>query len=278
MSPYAGDDRAMTERVPGPPGSRFAEIHRFASIDSTNRYLMDQARGGAAEGLVVVADHQEAGRGRLGRRWEAPAGANLLVSALLRLPPGGASGYLLTAAMALAAADACASTCGAEAGIKWPNDLVDAEGRKLAGILAEADLDGPAAGMVVVGIGINVTWPGPDDRLEGDGAAAPPTPPVALSTIWARPTTPGDLLDATLVALEPRLVALETAAGRAEVAAELARRCVTFGQDVRVDVGAGPFEGRAVGLTPDGHLEVDVAGERREVVAGDVRHVRPAGA
>ncbi|MGH9018808.1 MAG: biotin--[acetyl-CoA-carboxylase] ligase, partial [Acidimicrobiales bacterium] len=61
-------------------GTRFPDVRRFAELDSTNRYLLDQARDGAATGLVVVAGHQTAGRGRLGRRWEAPAGANLLAS------------------------------------------------------------------------------------------------------------------------------------------------------------------------------------------------------
>ncbi len=66
------------------PGPRFTDIRRFDTIDSTNRYLLEEARAGAPEGVVAVADHQTAGRGRLGRRWEAPAGANLLVSVLLR--------------------------------------------------------------------------------------------------------------------------------------------------------------------------------------------------
>jgi BirA family biotin operon repressor/biotin-[acetyl-CoA-carboxylase] ligase len=275
MSPVDGPGAAGPERQPGPAGTRFAEIHRFATIDSTNRYLMDMARGGAPEGLVAVAAHQEAGRGRLGRRWEAPAGSNLLASVLLRLPSDASAGHLVPAAMALATADACRSACGVEVGVKWPNDLVDGEGRKLAGVLAEVDLDGPAAGAVVVGVGVNVTWPGPADRLAGDGTAVAPTPPVALSTIWARPTTPGALLEAVLVALEPRLAALADAAGRAGLAAELARRCVTVGPVVRVDLPGGSFEGRAVGLTGEGHLEVEVDGVRRPVVAGDVRHLRP---
>ncbi|HEY5026412.1 MAG TPA: hypothetical protein VII76_15655, partial [Acidimicrobiales bacterium] len=64
--------------VPAPPHTRFGPVRRFAQIDSTNRYLLDEARAGAAEGTVAVADYQSAGRGRLGRRWEAPPGSNLL--------------------------------------------------------------------------------------------------------------------------------------------------------------------------------------------------------
>src|ERR1700686_1291505 len=78
------------------------EVRRFAELDSTNRYLLDEARAGAAEGLVAMADHQTAGRGRLGRRWEAPPGANLLVSVLLRPTLPTEELHLCTVAMALA--------------------------------------------------------------------------------------------------------------------------------------------------------------------------------
>src|SRR5437588_457948 len=91
---------------PGVGAHRFLDVRRFDSIDSTNRYLLDEARSGAPEGLVAVADSQEAGRGRLGRTWVAPPGSSLLVSVLLR--PGAAlpqsSSHLLTVAPALAAA------------------------------------------------------------------------------------------------------------------------------------------------------------------------------
>ncbi len=90
------------------PGTRFGPIRRFAEIDSTNRYLLDEARAGAAEGVVAVADYQSAGRGRLGRRWEAPPGSNLLVSVLLRPDPApSTSSTSARWRVALAAAAAC---------------------------------------------------------------------------------------------------------------------------------------------------------------------------
>ena len=128
------------------PGSRFTDIRRFDSIDSTNRYLLDEARRGAPDGVVAVADHQSAGRGRLGRSWEAPPGSNLLLSVLLRpdLPVG--DRHLASAAVALAAAEAVDAVTGVRVGIKWPNDLLGPDGRKLAGVLAEADLGVAADG------------------------------------------------------------------------------------------------------------------------------------
>src|SRR5580658_8568223 len=101
--------------------TRFRDIRELAEVDSTNRYLLDLARSGAPEGVVVVADFQSAGRGRLGRSWEAPPGGGLLVSILLR-PPWAAVApdrrWLVTAAVALAAADACRQVAGVAPDIK----------------------------------------------------------------------------------------------------------------------------------------------------------------
>src|SRR4051812_27340870 len=108
---------------------------------------------GAPEGLAAVADHQTAGRGRLGRAWVAPPGASLLLSVLFRPDLAPERLHLTTAAVALAAAEACEAVAGVLPVLKWPNDLLVGD-RKLAGVLAESRL--PA---VVVGIGLNVNWP-----------------------------------------------------------------------------------------------------------------------
>ena len=166
------------ETGPGPAGTRFTEIRRFATIDSTNRYLLDVARNGAPEGLVARADHQSAGRGRLGRRWEAAPGTNLLASFLLRPPLVLDEYHLCTAAVALAAVTACIGAAGLEPSIKWPNDLLVGE-RKLAGILAETVSGGaaPEHPALVVGLGLNVLWPEPTPSSETpSGGREPPGP------------------------------------------------------------------------------------------------------
>ena len=103
---------------------------------------------------VLVADHQTAGRGRLDRRWDAPPGANLLVSLLFHEVPEDPGE--LTRRVGLAAVDACRETTGVDAVLKWPNDVLVGD-RKLAGILAERT----ATGTVVVGLGLNVGWAPP---------------------------------------------------------------------------------------------------------------------
>lgn len=129
--------------------------HFFPTLDSTNRQAVQWAQAGAAEGTVVVADHQTAGRGRLGRQWSSPAALNLYCSVLLRpnLPPQSAAQLTLLAGLALARTVADMGVTGIE--IKWPNDLL-LNGRKLAGILTEARADLERVHYVIVGIGINL--------------------------------------------------------------------------------------------------------------------------
>jgi BirA family biotin operon repressor/biotin-[acetyl-CoA-carboxylase] ligase len=244
------------------------EVRRFEEIDSTNTYLSDQARSGAPEGVVAVADHQTAGRGRLDRRWEAPAGASLLMSVLFRPAIEAAELHLCTAAVALAASEACRQVAGVDAAIKWPNDLVVGP-LKLAGVLAEAEFSGTTVGWVVVGIGVNVAWPGPADVggtcLDDQRA---PEPPVDRT----------ELLNALLASLSPRRTQLETLDGRRQLAVELRSHCSTLGQRVRVEL-AGQSKGtevmgRAEAIDDTGHLVVMTESGPRTVTAGDVVHLR----
>ena len=238
------------------------DVRRFEEIDSTNAYLRREAGSGAPEGVVAVADHQSAGRGRMDRRWESPPGASLLVSVLFRPDFDPSELHLCTAAVALAAAEACRRVAGVGAVVKWPNDLLVGEA-KLAGVLAEADFSAGGCALVV-GLGLNVAWPGPD----GVGG-------TCLNDLGATPVDRIALLDALLDALSVRRALLDTAPGRHEVAAELRRRCATLGQRVRVELAAEAVVGVAVEVDDSGHLVVETATGRQTVAAGDVVHLRP---
>ncbi|HTZ09827.1 MAG TPA: biotin--[acetyl-CoA-carboxylase] ligase [Acidimicrobiales bacterium] len=283
-------------RVPGPAGTRFAQVCWFGEIDSTNRWLADEARDGAPEGTVAAAEFQRAGRGRLGRRWEAPAGSNLLVSVLLRPRYDAVTVHRCAAALALAAADACAVVAGVHPGLKWPNDLVVGE-RKLAGLLAEVG-PGPDPALaegrpcaLVLGLGLNLRWP-PPPGAEGPPGDAPPAPAggdegaddvMDRATSLAREAGPGaavpapaDVLAVLLGLVETRLAGLEGGGGAA-LEAEVRRRCVTLGRPVRVVGAARTLEGRALDITPGGELVLEVDGVAVTVAAGDVVHLRHAG-
>ena len=302
------EEPASFTTVPAPADTRFGPIRRFAEIDSTNRYLLERARAGAAEGEVAVADYQRAGRGRLGRRWEAPPWSNLLVSVLLRPELETEELHLCTVAVALAAAAACERGAGVEAELKWPNDLM-VRGRKLGGILAEAipadpgpdPGPGPGSGLrsapanqntaaVVVGLGLNVRWPAPDGAREiALGEASPSDraePDFVATSLWQETAAAGRagtvleplaLLDLVLEDLEGRLVDLAERDGRMRLASEYRRRCDTVGKNVRVSLPGEVFTGTATDVTLEGHLIVDVGVCLRTVAAGDVVHLRDGG-
>lgn len=245
-------------------GSRFADVRWVDSTGSTNADLLALARSGASEGVVLVADHQTAGRGRQGRAWTAPPGASLLLSILLR--PAAAAAQTTTMAVAVAAAEAVHELAGFQPRLKWPNDLVwpgdgSALDRKLAGILAEADWAAVDNVAVVVGIGINVVWP---DELPDELAEIA----VAINHIAHVQIDREQLLIALLRRLDRWLYAPELVARWRELSATLGRR-------VRILLPAGNLTGTAVDVDERGHLVVETAnGERRTVAVGDVVHVR----
>jgi len=137
------------------------EVLCFGSLASTNTHLKQLALEGAAEGTVVIAEHQTAGRGRMDRTFQSPAGKGLYLSVLLRpdLPP---ERFLpVTALAGVAVCDAVERLCGERPGLKWPNDPV-LRGRKLAGILTELVTGEDGKPAIVVGIGVNVSQMGED--------------------------------------------------------------------------------------------------------------------
>lgn len=251
------------------PSRSAFEVRSFAEIGSTNTYLMEEARAGAPAGVVATAAFQSAGRGRQGRRWEAPPGSALLASFLLRPSMAVDEAHVAATAVALAGRAAVASCAGLEASIKWPNDLV-VGGAKLAGVLGEVEADAPGGRVgsiaVVVGMGINLTTEGPPEA-QGTSIHA---------QVGSAPSAE-ELLELLLDELSPRVEQLDDPLGRADLTAEATGLMSTLGTRVRVQRLEGDLEGLAVGLSPAAHLLVaDDDGRTHEVAVGDVVHLRPA--
>jgi BirA family biotin operon repressor/biotin-[acetyl-CoA-carboxylase] ligase len=167
--------------------------------------------------------------------------------------------------MALAAAEACRQVAGVGPVLKWPNDVLVHE-EKLAGVLAEASFDAGATGSVavVVGLGLNIDWPGPP------GAGG-----TSLVELGSAPVDRAALLGALLEALSARRTLLDSIVGRREVVAELRNRCATLGRRVRVELAAEAVVGMATEIDDAGHLVVLTSAGPRTVSAGDVVHLRP---
>jgi BirA family biotin operon repressor/biotin-[acetyl-CoA-carboxylase] ligase len=149
--------------------------------------------------------------------------------------------------------------------LKWPNDVLVNE-EKLAGVLAEATFEGGAGSVaaVVVGLGLNIDWPGPP------GAGG-----TSLVELGAGPVDREALFGALLEALSARRGLLDSAAGRGDVVAELRNRCATLGRRVRVELAAEAVVGVATEIDDAGHLVVLTSAGPRTVSAGDVVHLRP---
>ena len=211
---------------------------------STNDRARALAAAGAPHGTLVTAAAQTAGRGRQGRRWSAPPGRALLMSVVLRDPR-----RLLPLAAGVAVADAV----GADARIKWPND-VQLGGRKLAGILAEGR---PYEGWAVLGVGLNVAVRAADLPVELRDTAA---------TLGLEPADVEPVLAGVLTALD-RALALDDAA----LLDAWRARDALLGREIAWASGRG----RALGVDAGGRLVVELAGgERTALEAGEV-HLRP---
>jgi BirA family biotin operon repressor/biotin-[acetyl-CoA-carboxylase] ligase len=235
----------------------WTDLRVVAETGSTNADVAAAARAGAPEGLVLVAERQTAGRGRLGRVWESPARAGIAVSVLLR--PTGVDparyGWLpLLAGVALA--EAVRRVAQVDAVLKWPNDLL-VDGRKCAGILAEL-VDGAA----VVGIGLNTT-------LRKSELPHPDATSLALA--GAASTDRDPLLRALLRALETWY--LRWRDGDREALREAyAFHCATLGREIVAALPGGTeVRGRAESVDGDGRL---VLAGGRALAAGDVTHLR----
>jgi BirA family biotin operon repressor/biotin-[acetyl-CoA-carboxylase] ligase len=241
-------------------------IVRFASLPSTNSEAAQRAIEGAAEGLVIVAGEQTAGRGRLDRKWISPAGAGLYVSIVLRPAIEISSWTLLPLLAAVAVHDALIATCGLVSDIKWPNDIL-VQGRKLCGILAET-VETSAGRAVVLGIGINLT-----------AAAFPPELGLLAISVeeaaGAAPTVDA-LLNSLLGTLARRYDQIKAVDGPAAIRREwTSRSSYANGRQVNVSCVNEEFAGTTCGLENDGALRVETdAGEIKMIRAGDVTGVR----
>ncbi len=250
MRRWEGESVAVWQRRWNVP---YVEIHE--SLPSTNERARELARDRAAPFSVVIAETQTAGKGRFGKRWDSPAGMGLWLSFLLGVRPPGEP-TLVPILVGLAVARAIEAVCPTSApGIKWPND-VELAGRKVAGILCE----GEGVGTLVVGIGVNVR------QSDGDFAPTLRGRAISLEAAGCR-VDRGDLARALLA--EARLV-LDPLPGLLDegLRRELGRRDTLIGLMVSTDAG---LEGRAMGISSDGALLVEVDGVSTAVRAGSVR-------
>lgn len=238
-------------------------LQHLARTDSTNRVAMDAARAGVPGGLVVVADVQDAGRGRQGRRWLGDPHRSLLVSFLLRpaTPIHQAWAHTLVAGLA---ALGVAHRSGAEtAWLKWPNDVL-VKDRKAGGVLCELSTQGGAVSAVVLGIGLNLSVPKGGWPEEIGHLAA------ALGSGDEGPSR-GEALTALCGQVQRWERVLATQGPAPLVAAARDAMAPMIGRDVTAQVRGRAMTARVLGMGQNGALRVRTEdGEEHALLAGDV--------
>ena len=250
------------------PASRW-RITRIAQTGSTNADLRVLALAGQAEGAVLLADTQTAGRGRLDRDWVSPPGASISCSVLLRPEVPGERWVWLPLLAGIAVADGVRAACPElRPRLKWPNDVLLGE-LKVCGILAEVVLG--AGSAVILGFGINV-------NLDADQLPVPTATSLRLES--GTPVDREAVIDAVLAELATRYadwVRHDGDPAASGLAAAYRERCATIGWQVRVErPGATPLIGQAVAVGDDGRLVVRDERVDHRLAAGDVVHVRRA--
>lgn len=240
-------------------------LHHFETIGSTNSRAWELGQEGAFHGEVVVAEHQTEGRGRRGRAWASPKGANLYFSVVLRpdLPPSRAPEVTLLAAVAL-----CETLreAGAEATIKWPNDIQIGD-KKVAGVLTELCAEADRIDFIVLGVGVNLNASLEDFPVE--------VAQVATSLMLARgQRVPRALFTAALWTRLEQWTDRWIEEGFAPVRAAWRALSSTLGEEVLVRSEGSELRGVAEDIDESGALLVRVDGSLERVLAGDVVQVR----
>ncbi len=251
------------------PGSLWSELDVVTSTESTNAELVKRAADPKIDGVVLIAEHQTVGRGRLGRTWTAPAQSGLTMSVLVRpddVPVARWPWIPLLAGLAVAAS--LRQEAELDATLKWPNDVI-LGGRKVAGLLVERVEAPRGAAAAIIGIGLNVS-------LRADEL---PVPTATSLAIEGGETTDRSLLARSILRnLELMLTDWYRHGGDARQGLQVAYvdACSTIGQRVNVAQPDGTsVEGDAVGIDDTGRLLVRTAQGQVALGAGDVVHLRP---
>ena len=240
------------------------EIYHKEITGSTNQDIRELAMQGAADGTVVYADMQTAGRGRRGRSWVSGQGESLLFSLLLRpsIAPDKAS--QITLLMALAVAKTLRERYDFEAMIKWPNDIVIG-GKKVCGILTELHPDGNGNYFIIVGCGINVGQKTVPDELQEIATS------LLLESNHHSVIVTGELLQDVLAEFENYYDRFLVRGSLAAFTEEYNARLISLDKEVRVLDPKGEYSGVSKGINDKGELLVELpTGKVEEIYAGEV--------
>ena len=234
-----------------------------ATIESIGQDLRELIEGDPADGLVVISDHQTAGKGRSGRTWTDETGASVAMSVMIRPRIEVDDCSKVTLVSALAVVKAIKEVCDMDAGIKWPNDVV-IDGRKVCGILTELELSAEEPSLII-GIGLNVNQADMPDELMDRAISLYMA--SGCDTVYDRE----ELIEAILENLEHYYDVFSKSADMSLLKDEYDSCLVNIGRTVRTTDPKEPIEGTAKGIDDEGRLLIEtVDGVIHPVYAGEV--------
>ncbi len=236
------------------------EVLVFRQTDSTQALVEQLARDQAAEGLVVFAESQKKGRGRLGRKWVSPAGTGLWFSILLRPQWRPDEVTRLTVMAAVAVARVLETETGLDVDIKYPNDLM-IHGKKICGILTEMKTEVDLVQYAILGIGVNVNATTQDFPAEAGPAAS--SLRIEAGRSFGRPELAAKILET----LDDGYHQIRTG-HFVKISEEWSERCTTLGKRITVDCGKRKISGMAYAIDDDGSLLVKTASGAVETLRG----------
>ncbi|MDL2298355.1 biotin--[acetyl-CoA-carboxylase] ligase [Synergistaceae bacterium OttesenSCG-928-D05] len=246
----------------------FSKCYYYPEVDSTQAVAKKFAWDNTPAGVVVTTDSQTEGRGRRGRSWISPAGKNLYFSILLRpnLKPGDVQ--LLNLAAGIAVRETLIQEYGVDAELKWPNDVLSG-GKKICGILSEAAGDADKIYYAITGIGVNVNMSA--DDLSADLKKTATSMLIEKHCAISRPILLRDIFSRFS---ELMRVLENPDAGVEKLLSIYRQSCDTIGKEVRVIQDDEEFQGRALDVTGQGALIVEIDGKEKAFAAADVHHLR----
>lgn len=240
------------------------QIQYRDKVDSTNLWAKELAEAGAAEGTLLVADQQSAGRGRRGRSWSSPAGESIYMSLILRpeILPEQAS--MLTLVMGLSVVQACRQLYGLDAWIKWPNDMVIC-GKKACGILTEMNLSKDGTWYVIIGTGINV------NGRDFEAAIADTATSLLLETKEAKNLDRQQIIDVVMACFSKNYELFLETGDLKNLLQAYNQVLINRGKEIRVLESSGDYTGISDGINEKGELLVTKEdGTCTAVYAGEV--------
>lgn len=234
-------------------------------LDSTQIPAKDLARRGAPDGIVVLANCQISGRGRLGRSWVSPPLGGIYFSVIIHPAMQPDQIQILSLVAAMSVQNAIFSITGILCQLKWPNDILW-EGAKICGILTEVSSEPGLVHYAVTGIGINANMAGNSMGLEATA--------TSLASITGHKIHRGELVASVIRQLHLGVAGIGNGSGVQKIISEYTLRCNTIGKMVRVVLDEGEITGKACGIGDRGELLVDVGSEIRSFTTADITHLR----